>query len=97
MGPSKGVPDGVGGDGSAVDQHGRVYVATGKSVDVFAPDGKILGTIPGPQGLHGTFFGVPTRRRSSLSCLMADGERPALETASSRFQPSRKGYTGRAK
>src|SRR5262245_41103487 len=29
---------GQGGDGSAVDQQGRVYVATGKSVDVFAPD-----------------------------------------------------------
>src|SRR5262249_22001812 len=48
---------GEGGDGSAVDQQGRVYVATGKSVDVFSPDGKFVGSIPGPQGLHGTFFG----------------------------------------
>ena len=48
---------GEGGDGSAVDQQGRVYIATGKSVDVFAPDGKFAGSIPGPQGLHGTFFG----------------------------------------
>ena len=31
---------GEGGDGSAVDQQGRLYVATGKSVDVFAADGK---------------------------------------------------------
>ncbi len=48
---------GQGGDGSAVDQQGRVYIATGASVDIFAPDGKFVGTIPGPQGLHGTFFG----------------------------------------
>ncbi len=32
---------GEGGDGSAVDQQGRVYIATGKSVDVFAPDGNV--------------------------------------------------------
>src|SRR4029077_19068627 len=43
---------GEGGDGSAVDQQGRVYVATGKSVDVFSPDGKFVGSIPGPQGIH---------------------------------------------
>ena len=48
---------GQGGDGSAVDEQGRVYIATGASVDIFAPDGKFVGTIPGPQGLHGTFFG----------------------------------------
>jgi sugar lactone lactonase YvrE len=48
---------GQGGDGSAVDAQGRVYVATGSSVDVFAPNGEFLGIIPGPQGLHGTAFG----------------------------------------
>ena len=41
---------GEGGDGSAVDQQGRVYVATGKSVDVFAPDGKFARQHPGPAG-----------------------------------------------
>src|SRR5262249_38263811 len=53
---------GQGGDGSAVDQQGRVYVATGKSVDVLAPDGRFVGSIPGPQGLHGTFFGGRDKR-----------------------------------
>jgi gluconolactonase len=48
---------GQSGDGSAVDAQGRVYVATGASVDVFAPNGNFLGSIPGPQGLHGTAFG----------------------------------------
>ena len=41
---------GEGGDGSAVDQQGRVYVATGKSVDVIEPDGKFAGSIPRPAG-----------------------------------------------
>ena len=48
---------GQGGDGSAVDAQGRVYVATGTSVDVFAPSGEFLGSIVGPRGLHGTAFG----------------------------------------
>jgi sugar lactone lactonase YvrE len=48
---------GQGGDGSAVDAQGQVYVATGASVDVFAPSGEFLGSIAGPRGLHGTAFG----------------------------------------
>lgn len=48
---------GQGGDGSAVDSEGRLYVATGASADVFAPDGEFLGSIPGPRGMHGVAFG----------------------------------------
>ncbi|HET9361507.1 MAG TPA: SMP-30/gluconolactonase/LRE family protein [Vicinamibacterales bacterium] len=48
---------GQGGDGSAVDAQGRLYVSTGASVDVFTPAGEFLGSIVGPQGLHGTAFG----------------------------------------
>ena len=48
---------GQGGDGSAVDSEGRIYVATGASVDVFSPRGDFLGSIMGPRGLHGTAFG----------------------------------------
>jgi gluconolactonase len=48
---------GQAGDGSAVDAQGRLYVATGASVDVFATTGDFLGSIQGPQGLHGTAFG----------------------------------------
>ena len=39
-----------------------MYVATGKSMDVLATDGKFLGTIPGRQGLRGTFFGGKDRK-----------------------------------
>jgi gluconolactonase len=48
---------GQGGDGSAVDSEGRVYVATGSSADVFSPKGEFLGSIPGPRGMHGVAFG----------------------------------------
>src|SRR5262249_29898262 len=85
---------GQGGDGSAVDQQGRVYVATGKSVDVFARDGRFVGSIPGPQGLHGTSSAAATRRRSSASCFTADGERRVRETASSRFRRSHRVIPG---
>ncbi len=47
---------GQGGDGAAIDTEGRLYVATGRSADVFSPKGEFLGTIPGPQGLHGVAF-----------------------------------------
>jgi gluconolactonase len=48
---------GQGGDGSAVDSEGRIYVATGASADVFSPRGEFLGSIAGPQGMHGVAFG----------------------------------------
>jgi gluconolactonase len=46
-----------GGDGSAVDSEGRIYVAAGSAVNVISPAGQTLGIIPGPQGLHGVAFG----------------------------------------
>ena len=85
------------GDGSAVDNEGRLYVATGSSVDVFAANGEFLGTIPGPQGLHGTFFGG--RDKKTLYGIVFYG---TWGTASARNQviaiPTiAQGYTGRAK
>jgi gluconolactonase len=88
---------GQAGDGSAVDQQGRLYVATGASVDVFATDGKFLGTIAGPQGLHGTFFGG--RDKKTLFAIVFYG---TWGTASARnriiaIPTIAEGYTGRAK
>jgi sugar lactone lactonase YvrE len=88
---------GQGGDGSAVDNDGRLYVATGSSVDVFAANGEFLGTIPGPQGLHGTFFGG--RDKKTLYAIVFYG---TWGTATARNQviaiPTiAQGYTGRAK
>jgi len=88
---------GEGGDGSAVDQQGRVYVATGKSVDVFAPDGTFVGTIPGPPGLHGTFFGG--RDKTTLFGIVFYGGwgTPSARNRIIAIPTIAKGYTGRAK
>jgi len=53
---------GQAGDGAAVDADGRVYVTSGASVDVFAPGGEFLGSIPGPRGIHGVVIGGKDNR-----------------------------------
>ena len=88
---------GEGGDGSAVDQQGRVYVATGKSVDVFAPDGKFVGSIPGPQGLHGTFFGGRDKRTLFGIVFYGAWGTPSARNSIISIPTIAQGYTGRAK
>jgi len=88
---------GQGGDGSAVDQQGRVYVATGKSVDVFAPDGKFLGSIPGPQGLHGTFFGGRDKKTLFGIVFYGGWGTPSARNRIIAIATIAQGYTGRAK
>jgi sugar lactone lactonase YvrE len=88
---------GEGGDGSAVDQQGRVYVATGKSVDVFAPDGKFAGSIPGPQGLHGTFFGGRDKRTLFAIVFYGGWGTPSARNQIIAIPAIAQGYTGRAK
>ena len=88
---------GTGGDGSAVDQQGRVYVATGKSVDVFAPEGKFLGTIPGPQGLHGTFFGGRDKKTLFGIVFYGGWGTPSARNQIIAIPTIAQGYTGRAK
>ena len=88
---------GQGGDGSTVDSEGRLYVSTGRSVDVFSPDGEFLGSIPGPQGLHGVTFGGPDKTR--LYAILFYG---GWGTASARNRVIEipmlaQGYLGRAK
>jgi sugar lactone lactonase YvrE len=88
---------GQGGDGSAVDAQGRVYVATGASVDVFAPDGGFLGSIPGPRGLHGTAFGG--RDKKTLFAIVFYGAwgTPSARNRVIAIPMIAQGYTGRAK
>ncbi len=88
---------GTSGDGSAVDEQGRIYVATGQSVDVFAPSGEFLGTIPGPDGLHGTAFGGPDKR--TLFGIVFSGEwgGPTARNHVIAIPTLAQGYTGRAK
>jgi gluconolactonase len=88
---------GQGGDGSAVDAQGRLYVATGASVDVFSPAGEFLGSIMGPRGLHGTAFGG--RDKKTLYAIVFYG---TWGTKSARnriiaIPTIAEGYAGRAK
>ena len=88
---------GQNGDGSAVDAQGRVYISTGASVDVFAPDGMFLGTIPGPQGLHGVAFGG--RDKKTLFAIVFSGGwcTPSARNRVFAIPMIAQGYTGRAK
>ncbi len=88
---------GEGGDGSAVDQQGRVYIATGKSVDVFESDGKFAGTIPGPQGLHGTFFGGRDKKTLFGIVFYGGWGKPSARNRIIAIPTIAQGYTGRAK
>jgi gluconolactonase len=88
---------GQGGDGSAVDAQGRIYVATGSSVDVFAPSGEFLGSIMGPRGLHGTAFGG--RDKKTLFAIVFYGTW-GTQSARNRviaIPTIAEGYRGRAK
>ncbi len=88
---------GTGGDGSAVDQQGRVYVATGKSVDVFAPDGKFVGSIPAAQGTHGTFFGGRDKKTLFGIVFYGSWGTPSARNRIIAIPTIAQGYTGRAK
>lgn len=86
-----------GGDGSAVDSEGRIYVAAGSAVNIISPTGETLGVIPGPGGLHGVAFGGADKR--TLFGIVFYG---AWGTAAARNQVvaidiQSQGYMGRAK
>jgi sugar lactone lactonase YvrE len=88
---------GQGGDGSAVDAEGRVYVSTGASVDVFAPSGEFLGVIPGPQGLHGTAIGGPDKKTLFGIVFYGGWGTPSARNQVIAIPLIAQGYTGRAK
>jgi len=86
-----------GGDGSAVDQQGNVYVATGAGADVIAPDGKVLGTIPGPKGLHGVAFGGKDKRTLYGIVFYGGWGTPSARNQVIALPVLSQGYMGRAK
>ncbi|WP_428096243.1 SMP-30/gluconolactonase/LRE family protein [Candidatus Rariloculus sp.] len=88
---------GQGGDGSAVDSEGRLYVATGASADVFSPDGELLGSIPGPQGLHGVAFGGPDKMKLYGIVFYGGWGTPSARNRVIEIPTIAQGYMGRAK
>jgi len=88
---------GQGGDGSAIDSEGRLYVATGASVDVFSPTGEFLGSIVGPQGLHGTAFGGRDKKTLFGIVFYGGWGTPSARNRLIAIPTIAQGYTGRAK
>jgi gluconolactonase len=88
---------GQGGDGSAVDQQGRLYVATGQSADVFSPSGEFLGSIKGPQGMHGVAFGGKDRKSLFGIVFYGGWGTPSARNKLIEIPMLAQGYTGRAK
>lgn len=88
---------GQGGDGSAVDSEGRIYVATGASADVFAPNGEFLGSIPGPRGLHGVAFGGRDKQTLFGIVFYGGWGTPSARNQIVAIPTLAQGYTGRAK
>jgi len=88
---------GTGGDGSAVDSEGRLYVATGRSIDVFSPAGEFLGSIPAPQGTHGTAFGGRDKKTLYGIVFYGGWGTPSARNRVIAIPTIAQGYTGRAK
>lgn len=88
---------GQGGDGSAVDQQGRLYVSTNASVDVFEPNGNFLGTIPGVPGLHGVAFGGPDKKTLFAIVFYGNWGTPSARNRILAIPMIAQGYMGRAK
>jgi sugar lactone lactonase YvrE len=88
---------GQSGDGSAVDAQGRLYVATGSSADVFAPDGGFLGSIPGPRGMHGVAFGGKDKKTLFGIVFYGGWGTPSARNQIVAIPMLAQGYMGRAK
>ncbi len=88
---------GRGGDGSTIDSEGRLYVAVGGAVDVFAKTGDFLGTIAGPPGLHGVAFGGKDKKTLYAIIFYGDWGSPSARNQLVAMPMLAKGYTGRAK
>ena len=88
---------GQGGDGSAVDADGRIYVATGQSADVFSPKGEFLGSIPGPKGMHGVFIGGKDKTTLYGIVFYGGWGTPSARNQIVAIPLLAQGYKGRAK
>ncbi len=88
---------GQGGDGAAIDQEGRLYVSTGRSVDVLSAKGEFLGSIPGPQGLHGVAFGGADKKTLYGIVFYGGWGTPSARNRIIAIPTIAQGYTGRAK
>jgi gluconolactonase len=88
---------GTGGDGAAVDAIGRLYVATNSSVDVFAPSGDFIASIPAPRGTHGVAFGGRDKKTLFGIVFYGGWGTPSARNEIIALPMLAQGYLGRAK
>jgi gluconolactonase len=88
---------GQGGDGAAIDTEGRLYAATGRDVDVFSAQGEFLGSIPGPQGLHGVAFAGRDKKTLYGIVFYGGWGTPSARNRIIAIPTIAQGYLGRAK
>ncbi|HEX4999408.1 MAG TPA: SMP-30/gluconolactonase/LRE family protein [Terriglobia bacterium] len=81
----------AGADGTTVDAQGRVYTTTGSDIQVFAADGKALGSIPTPLNLITVAFSGPDKKT-----LYGVANNQQFDEIF-KIQMIAQGYTGRAK
>jgi gluconolactonase len=85
------------GDGSAVDNEGRLYVSSNPGVQVFAPDGKFLGLIPTPRGINSMAFSGVDKKTLYVVSLIREGNPVAIRDELYEIQMIAQGYKGRPK
>ena len=80
-----------GADGLAVDEAGRLYVTSTIGVQVFAPDGRHLGTIPigNPDGPQNLAFAGPDKKRCTWWATARSGRWPCWRR-DRKDEPSRR-------
>ena len=64
---------------------------------MFSPKGEFLGSIPGPQGLHGVAFGGPDKKTLFGIVFYGDWGTPSARNRVIAIPMLAQGYTGRAK
>jgi len=89
--------EGFGGDGSAVDSAGRLYVSSNPGVHVIAPDGKYLGLIPTPRGIITLAFSGPDKKTLYAVISLRQGDPPKQSAQVIAIPMIAQGYKGRAK
>jgi len=88
---------GGGGDGSAIDSEGRLYVTSNPGVQVFGRDGKYLGLIPTSGNIISVAFSGPNKKTLYGVISIREGDPPKMSAQIISIPMLSQGYKGRAK
>ena len=85
------------GDGSAIDNSGRIFVSTPQGVRVIGTDGTYLGLIPTPRPINSLAFGGPAKKTLFAVAQVRDGDPSHNAVQIISIQTLTEGPKGRAK